>query len=117
MERDRVEEQIQAAAAMPKIQIAPGGDGRDRKSAVYGDPARREGVKGSSRRVGIDEYVEVNVQGSPGLRVEAKGQGAANRMIDPRGAKESGDLYRQLGWSQVPRCSRHRRFSRAQSMG
>ena len=102
---------------MPKKQIAPGGDGRNCMIVVDGNPASREGVKGFSRRIGIDEYVEVNVQGSPGLRVEAKGEGAANRMIDPRGAKESGDLDRQLGRGQVPRRSRHRRLSRAQSMG
>ena len=88
---------------MAKKQIAPGGDGRDRISAVYGDTARRESVKGFSRLVSIDEYVEVDIQGTPGLRVKAKGQGAADSVIDSRGAKESGDLYRQLRWSQVPR--------------
>ena len=102
---------------MLKKQIAPGGDVRDRLIAVDGNSACRESVKGFSWIFGIDEYVEVNIQGPPGLRVKAKGQGAADRMIDSRGAKESGDRYRQLRWSQVPRCSRHRRFSRAQSMG
>ena len=86
-------------------------------SSLERDAACREDIERFSRIFGIDEYVEVDVQGPPGLRVEAKGQGAADRMIDSRGAKESGDLYRQLRWSQVPRCSRHRRFSRAQSMG
>ena len=102
---------------MPKKQITPGGDGRKRMIVVDGNPASREGIKGFSRLVGIDEYVEVDIQGPPGLRVEAQGQGTTNGVIDSRGAKEPGDLDRQLGWGQVLRCVRHRRFSRAQSMG
>ena len=114
---DRVEKQVQTAAAMPEEQIAPGRDGRNRPTAVERDAARREGVKGFSRLVGIGEHVEVYVQGPPGLRVEAEGQGASDSVLDSRGAKEPGDLYRQLGWGQFLRCSRHRRFSRAQIRG
>ena len=99
---------------MPEEQIAPGRDGRNRLTAVERDAARREGVKGFSRIVGIDEYVEVDVQGPPGLRVEAEGQGASDGVLDSRGAKESGDLHRQLRRGQVLRRSRHRRFSRVQ---
>ena len=102
---------------MPKKQVAPGGDGRSRTITVDNDAAGRKGVKGFSRLVGIDEYVEVDIQGSPGLRVEAKGQGAADRVIDSRRAKESGDLDRQFGRGQVPRCSRHWRLSRARIRG
>ena len=102
---------------MPKKQIAPGGNGRNCMIAVDGNPTSREDVKGFSGLVGIDEYVEVDIQGPPGLRVEAKGQGTTDSVIDSFGAKEPGDLDRQLGRGQVLRRSRHWRLSRAQIRG
>ena len=102
---------------MPEKQISPRIKGGDRLVALDRNAAGGENVERFARQVGIDENIDIHIQGAPGGGVEAKRKGAADGVVDARRGKQARHFHRQFRRRQGRFRSRHRRFSRARIAG